>query len=445
MTQKSKQTRPSWEFYVIWFGQVISIVGSGLTGFALSVWIYQQTDSVTTLSLLFFLSTAPGLLLSPFLGVLIDRLDRRWILVLSDTGSALGTLTFALLFFTNRLAIWHIALVVIVTSVLASLQRPAYLASVTLLVPREAFGRANGLIQLGQALSVVVSPLLAGFLLETIGLTGIFLVDFGTFLFAIAALIAVRIPKPPATAEGKTSRGSLLRQTVYGWNYLKGRAGLWALSLFLLTINFTFAMGNLLITPLVLSAASATRLGILLSIYGIGLLAGSLVMSAWGGTSRRMNSVLGGTCLMAVALMISGATTLAVPVAAGLFFLAFSFPVVSSSVRAILQSKVAPDVQGRVFATLQMISGVAAPLSYVLAGPLSDNVFEPLMAVDGPLADSVGRIMGIGTGRGIGLLFVVLGVLTLAALLVAHLYPRLRLVEDELPDSAPIALQPSKA
>ena len=210
-------------FLVIWFGQLISTLGSGLTGFALSVYIFQRTGSVTELSLAVLAASLPGILISPIAGVVVDRWDRRWILVLSDTGAALSTLAIWLLLGSGKLEIWHIYLANALNASLGAFQYPAYLASTSLLVPKQHLGRAAGLGQLSDALSMVVTPLLAGFLVVAIQLEGVILIDFATFLFAVLTLLLVRIPMPKTSAEGVSARGSFWREAGYGWKYLKER------------------------------------------------------------------------------------------------------------------------------------------------------------------------------------------------------------------------------
>ncbi len=207
------------------------------------------------------------------------------------------------------------------------------------------------------------------------------------------------------------------------------------LLIFFVATNFTMGIVELLITPLVLSFASATTLGLVLSIAGCGMLVGTLVMSAWGGPKRRVYGVLGFTLLQGLLLFLGGLRPNVPLVTAAAFVYLFSSPIIFGSSQAIWQSKVEPDVQGRVFAARAMIAWSALPFAYLSSGPLVDHVFEPLLVPGGPLAGSLGQLIGVGPGRGIGLLFIVLGILSVLATVGGYLYPRLRLVEDELPDA----------
>ncbi|HLE72831.1 MAG TPA: MFS transporter [Anaerolineales bacterium] len=422
-------------FLLIWFGQVISLTGSGLTGFALGVWVFQRTGSATAFALISLFTTLPGIVFSPIAGALVDRWDRRGAMILSDAGASLCTFGMALLLLDNRLEVWHIYLAMGISSTFSAFQWPAYSAATTLLVPKQQYGRASGMVQMGEAIAQIASPVMAGALVGLIQVKGVILTDFATFLFAVLTLLAVRIPRPNTTVEGMAGQGSLLREAAYGWTYITARPGLLGLLLFFAATNFTSGIVGVLFTPLVLSFSTPAVLGTLLSTGGLGFLAGSLLMSAWGGPKTRVYGILGFSLLQGVMLFTAGLRPNVFILGAAAFFYFFSLPVINGSSQAIWQTKTAPDLQGRVFAVRRMIAWSSLPLAYLIAGPLADRVFEPLMATAGPLAPVFGPVIGAGTGRGIGLLYMVLGLLSLLAFMVGLLYPRLRRVESELPDA----------
>ena len=190
-----------------------------------------------------------------------------------------------------------------------------------------------------------------------------------------------------------------------------------------------------LIQPMLLDMTTPAVLGVLFSIIGVGMLVGTLVMSAWGGPKRRIVGVLGSGFVGSLFLLLLGLRPSLPLIAAAGFGVMFILPIMNGSSQALLQSKVAADVQGRVFAARRMIAWSTGPLAIILAGPLADRVFEPLLAAGGPLAGSVGRIIGVGPGRGTGFLFMVIGILAALVSLLAYLNPRVRHVEDELPDA----------
>ena len=421
-------------FIVIWSGQLVSLVGSGLTSFALGLWVYERTGSVTQFALISLFAVLPGVILSPLAGALADRWDRRWVMILSDAGAGLGTLMIALLFFAGRVQVWHICLAVGISAIFGTFQYPAYAASITLLVSKRNLGRANGMVQFGQAASEILAPALAGVLVLTIQVQGVLLIDFITFIFAVTTLLLVRFPKPETTAASQTARGSLLREAAYGWTYIAAQRGLLGLLVFFAVVNFLWGILGVSITPMILGFASADVLGIIISVAGGGMLVGSLVMSAWGGPSRRINGVFSFELLSGLCFILIGLRPLAWLVAIGAFCAHLTIAIVYGSNQAIWQSKVPPDVQGRVLAVQRMIATSTRPIAYLVAGPLADRLFEPLLAPAGPLTGSIGRIVGVGQGRGIGLLFLIMGVLKVAASLGSYLYSPIRRVEDELPD-----------
>jgi MFS family permease len=322
------------------------------------------------------------------------------------------------------------------SSTFSAFQWPAYSAATTLLVPKAQYGRASGMVQLGEAVAQIAAPVLAGFLMGFIGIHGVILVDVATFLFALVTLLLVRVPRPETTPEGTAGKGSLLHEAAFGWTYIRVRPGLLGLLLFFAATNFATGMVGVLFTPLVLSFSTVDVLGLLMSIGGLGILAGSLTMSAWGGPRRRILGILGANLLMGAVLFAAGVPPRAWVLGAAAFLYFFSTPVTNGCSQAIWLSKTAPDVQGRVFATRRMIAWASLPLAYVTAGPLADRVFEPLLAEGGQLAGSVGRVIGVGAGRGIGLMFIVLGGMILLTVVAAYLHPRVRNVETELPDFA---------
>jgi DHA3 family macrolide efflux protein-like MFS transporter len=422
-------------FPIVWAGQLVSLVGSGLSSFALGVWLFERTGSITQFALVGLFAVLPRVLLSPLAGALVDRWDRRRMMILADAGAGLATLAIALLLLAGRLDVWHIYLAVGFSAASGTAQWPAYAAATTMLVSRENLGRANGMVQLAQAVSEILAPALAGVLLLAVGLGGIILIDFVTFLVAIGTLLPIRFPPARASAEDEGRQEPLWREMAHGWSAIRVRPGLVGLLLFFAAVNFLWGMVGALIAPMILGFTSSDVLGILVSIAGAGMLAGSLVMSVWGGPQRRIHGVLGFELLSGLCFLLIGLRPSFWPIAAGAFGAHLTIAIVYGSNQAIWQSKVAPGIQGRVFAAQQMVARSATPLAYLLAGPLSERLFEPLLAPGGTLAASVGQVVGVGPGRGIGLLFVAMGVIKVIVSSAGYLHPRIRLVEDELPDA----------
>ncbi len=435
-TSRGKKTGMT-AFFTIWLGQSVSQIGTGLTGFAVAVWVYDRTGSVTQFSLMLLATYLPGVLISPLAGTVVDRWDRRWVMILSDFGAALCTLATAGLLFSDSLELWMLAALRALSSTCEAFQGPAYSASVPLLVPKKRLGNINGLIQLSAAMPRVVAPLLAGFLVTLINIWGIFVVDFVTFLIAAGALMLVRIPKPEPSAEGAAARGSLLREATRGWSYLRMRPGLLAILGFFAVCFFSIGIINVAAPTLILSFASEKALGTVLSVTGFGFVAGSLVMSAWGGPKRRVDGVFGFSLMFGFGIVLAGIHPSIAVLAVGVFLISFSAAIISGCSQALWQTKVPMDLQGRVAALRTLVVSSATLVAYVVAGPLADRVFEPLMAVGGAWAGSVGRILGVGPGRGVGLMLVLFGIPPIVGAILAYAVPKIRLVEDHVPDAMP--------
>ncbi len=422
-------------FLLIWLGQVVSLVGSGLTAFVLGVWVYQLTGSATQFALIFASATIPGVLVSPLAGEVVDRHDRRRVMIAADCGAALGTAAVFLLFLSGRLEVWHVYLATAATALCNAFQAPAYAASIPLLVPREQLGRVNGLVQVERAAGII-SPALAAGLVAAVGGGGVIRIDVATVLFATGTLLLVRIPRPEATAHGAAAaQGTLLQRAGYGWRYLAARSGLMWLVALLAASNFFIGMASVMVQPLILSFSSVGMLGKLMLAGGCGMLAGGLAMGAWGGPKRRIHGVLGSMLLGGVFLFLHGLAPSPLLIAFVAPAFLFTVPVLAGSTMAILQARVPGDVQGRVFAATRVMLQAAVPLAYVVAGPLADYVFEPLMAPGGRLAGSLGAVIGVGEGRGVALMFMISGLVAVALAAAGYLNPRLRRVEDEETDA----------
>lgn len=424
-------------FMTIWLGQALSSVGSGLTNFALAIWVYNNTASATQFALVALFGTVPSILVSPLAGVLADRWKRRRTLLLSNVGTAGITLLILVLLFLGRLEIWHIYIFVSIRSGFSSFSFPAFSAATTMLVPKQHLGRASGMMQASQATSQILSPLLAAALMVVVQIQYLVLIDFITYFFAIGALLMVRIPEPVKTTDATGAKRSLLRDALYGWTYIKERPGLVGLLVYFAAINFIVGVATVLLAPMVLSFTNAQALGMMLSISGAGFLGGSLVMSIWGGPREQVRGVFGFGALLGLCVMLVGMQASVPLITIALCGMYFSVPLINGCNQAIWQSKTALDVQGRVFASRRMVAWVVTPLAYLIAGPLADKVFEPLLNSDGALSGNVGQLTGVGPGRGIGLMFIMAGILTMLVPIGAYLYPRLRLVESELPDVKP--------
>src|SRR6185369_5460538 len=421
-------------FILIWAGQLVSLLGSHLSGFAIGIWVYQRSRSVTLFALTALLAELPGLLLSPFAGALVDRWDRRRTLILSDAGAALSALALLVLAKSGHLALWHVYVLMIAASLYGAFQIPAFGAVVTVLVDKKDLARAGGMSEMSVAASQLVAPALGGVLLSQVHFEGVVLIDFLTFFAALVTLWIARIPKAPVSAEGLKARGSLLREAVFGWSYLRARPPLFALLIFQGIANFFLGFIMVLGAPMALHFVSEAKLGVLMSIGGVGMLAGSILMTAWGGPRRLIWGVLCSQVMCGLSAVAGGLRPSPALFAAALFSFLFFSPIVSACSQAIWQKKVPADIQGRVFSVRRVSLWIGLPLACLLAGPLADRVVEPLMAEGGVWAPTIGRVLGVGAGRGIALLFVSVGALMVLATLLASM-TALRTLEAKVPDA----------
>jgi len=423
-------------FLLTWLGQVISLVGSGLTSFALGVWVFERTGSPTQYALIGLFAVLPRVIFSPVAGALVDRWDRRKVMILADAGAGLSTLFIALLFFSNRLELWQIYLAAAASAFFGTFQWPAYTATVTQLVSKAQLGRANGLIQFGRAAAEILAPLIAGVLVLAIRLEGVILIDFATFIFAMLTLSIVRFPAlkiAPVQDDFVTFRSDL----TFGWKYILARRGLLYLLFFLGVVNFIWGTIGALVVPMILSFSTADRLGAIITIAGAGMFTGSLIMTAWGGPQRRIHGVLFFELLSGFCFLLMGLRPDFWLIALGAFGAHLTIAIVFGSNQALWQTKVEPENQGRVFAAQQMIASLASPLAYALAGPLAEKIFEPWMISGSELTLKLGTLIGSGPGRGIGLMFIIMGLVKVTVSLLGYLNPRVRCIEDEIPDVVP--------
>jgi MFS family permease len=423
------------DFLLIWAGQLISGVGSRLTSFALGIWVYQATGSTTQFALIFVAMAVPALLLAPFAGALVDRWDRRRTMIACEAISAVTLLVMALLFATDRFAMWHIYVGVAITALTSTFLQPAYAASIPLLANQEQLNRVNGMVQTGNGVALVGGPALAGVLMSQFSIASVLLVDALTFGVGMLALIAARVPRP---SRAPMAEANLWHEAATGFRYVRERPGLLGLLTVFGLSNFFFGIASIAITPLVLSVAHNDErlLGLQMSIGCSGLLLGGLIMSVWGGPRSRIHCMLGFSLLAGLFLAIHGLAPSFLLVTVAGFALFLTMPFTNSANAALWQSKVPADLQGRCFAIQRVLSEAAMPLGYCLAGPLAEFAFEPLLAPGGALAGSVGAVIGTGPGRGLGLMFIVLGVLMMLVAAGAYAVRAIRRIEGELPDAS---------
>jgi DHA3 family macrolide efflux protein-like MFS transporter len=308
-------------------------------------------------------------------------------------------------------------------------------ATTSLLVPKEQLGRANGLLQFGDAGSIILSPLLGGFVYGFYGLKGLVSVDVVSFLFAIAMTLLCRIPQPAETAEGRKAKKSFWSEAGFGFRFVFARPALVILMGYFMFINLVMPISNTLVAPIVLSHWDAKTLGFIQSVTGIGMLIGTGIMAAWGGPKRKVNgfwlfslTTFGASLIMLLPLSVFS-------ICASFFPIMIAAPIVNACSQAIWQRKTPADVQGKVFAVRRMFAWLMTPLAFGLAGPLADRVFEPNHHPAQWVRTLFLGVLRDEPGAGLRSMFVISGFLTLVGAAVIFALPRFRRLEEELPDA----------
>jgi MFS family permease len=424
-------------FILVWIGQIVSVLASGMTTFAMTIYMYQQTGSATAMAFVQVAYITPFLIMSPIAGVMVDRYNRKLMMMVSDIAGATATLTLLILYFTGHLQYWHIYVVSAISGIGTTFQWPAYSAAISVMLPKEQYGRANGMMSLIEAGPGVLSPFLAGALIPLIKIGGILVIDTITFWLAIVALAVVFVPQPPKTAEGKESEGGFLKEASFGFKYIFARPSLLGLQMVFFFGNLFWGIAFAVLAPMLLARTgqNTLALGSVESAASIGMVVGGIGMSAWGGFKNRVHGVLLGWMLSSLAVLSFGLGR-GLPVWVPAILISGLFgPLVNGSNQAIWQAKVAPDLQGRVFSARRLIAWLTNPISPIIGGTLADFVLEPAMkAQSSSLAHALGPIFGAGPGAGMSVLFVICGIGGFLVGLAGYFVPAIRNAENNLPD-----------
>ena len=371
---KSISMRP---FFTIWTGQVFSLLGSELVQFALVWWLTTTTGSATVLALATMMAVLPRVFVSPIAGALIDRWNRRWIMMAADGLSAVAVIALGALFALDAVQVWHIYTLMFIRSACAAFHWPTMQASTSLMVPEKHLSRVAGLNQALQGLGMIAAPPLGALLLELLPMQGILAVDVTTAILAIAPLVFIRVPQPErAAGAGEASCASIATDLRDGLRFLRQWPALLAIVGIAMVVNLLICPA-LSLQPLLVAkhfGGNALQLAWMQSAFGIGMVTGGITLGIWGGFKRRavtglLALALNGAGLAVVGLTPAGAFPLAVGASLFAWFMA---PFANGAIFALLQATVPAEMQGRVFTLVQAGSGAMAPLGLVVAGPVAD-------------------------------------------------------------------------
>ncbi|MBN1682276.1 MFS transporter [Candidatus Bathyarchaeota archaeon] len=422
------------KFVFIWVGQFFSLLGTSMSQFALAIWAWQITGQATALALVALFNFAPSIIVGPIAGALVDRWNRKLVLILSDTASAIGTITILILILFGRLEIWHLYIIGIFTGTFQSFSFPAYSSTISMVLSKEQYSRASGLLSLADSISNIFSPILAGFLIGSIGVIGILTIDIVTFLLAVGMLLSISLPQPTKKVQSTTN---LFEDSVFGFKYILKRKGLLGLQLSFFISNLLNGLAFTLFTPLILLRAGndTITLGTIQAAFGVGGVLGGLMLSIWGGPKKKVNGIfLGGAASYMLGVFTLGIGRSNIVWLIGAFFTMFFIPTTNGSSQALWQSKVPYELQGRIFATRAFIAQISSPIAMAIAGPLADNFLLPAMEEGGFLVPYFNWLTGTGPGAGISLLYITISFMGILVCLGGYLFKEIRDVEELIPD-----------
>lgn len=411
-------------FAVIWAAQLIARIGNGLTAFGLGVYVYQTTASSAGVAAVILAAFVPGIALAPFAGVLADRFDRRLLMILGDAFSAVGLVALLVMIHTGFGTVPVVCLCVAVSSVFGSVMDPAYRALVTDLLPATQYARAAGAVQFASAAQYLISPAIAGILMAVSGIELVVMIDIVTMVVTTVAMVSVWRTVPVGRRE---HHHGLWDQLAGGWSFLRRNHGITILMSLVTLVTFCMGFLQTLLTPMMLDITTEQVLGAVRSAAAVGMLIASVVIGVRSMGSRHLRAMSLALVAAGVSVFFLGVTenVMLIGVLAFLFFA--MLPVLNTSVEVLARAAIPNEVQGRVWGLMGLISQLGYVVAYAVSGVLADAVFSPLLVPGGALADSLGRIIGTGPSRGIGLMFMLVGLLLIT---VAVILPRVRAVGD---------------
>lgn len=400
------------KFLMLWFGELISSIGSGMTAFALSVYVYQTTGSATYVSLITLLAYLPTILLSPLGGVLADRYDRRLLMIIGDLFSGLGLAYVLWNIQAGSDSMLPIFIGVTFNAVFVALLEPSFKATITELLTEEEYARASGMVQIAGNAKFLISPALAGILLAVADIRLILLLDIGTFLITVTTVAIVRKSVGKAVKKEKQSIG---REMKLGFAEINKNKGIRTLVILMAFVCFFVGILQTLTSPMVLAVSDAGTVGVMESICAVGMLLGSVFIGIVGIKKNYSTVLCVAGIFSGIFIALAGVNKSIFVTGAGVFLFFLVLPFMNTSADVLIRKNIPNEIQGRVWGIISLLSQTGTVLAYALSGVLADYVFEPLLSDNGILADSIGVLIGTGTGRGIGFMLVLSGICIIPA------------------------------
>lgn len=425
--------------FIIWLGQMISGIASSITAVALPIWIFSITDSGAAVGWLEFFYFGSYLLVVLFAGILIDRSNRKTMMLMYDFLSLSALAILLVLQTAGYLEVWHLYASAVFQGVGFAFQSPSYSAAITTMVPRKEYTRANGLMSLLSDVPGIFGPLLAAVIYVILGLSGILALNLIAFVVSIGFLLFVEIPPTPKTVEGEQSHKKFLSEAIYGIRYIFQRPGLLGLQLVFLTGNLFsgIALSAAALFPMLLlrTGNNTAMPGTVQFAGALASVVAGLFLTTWGRIKRPARAIIFGWIISS----LLGMTLLGIGQVLFIWLVAVVVdsifdPIVNVAMDALLQAKIPPDLQGRVFSASDFIAQAMIPFTGLLAGYFGDRIFEPAMSTGGALVNTFGWLVGTGPGSGFGLLILLCGVGGTLVGLAGYLTPSIRNLDHLLPD-----------
>lgn len=405
-----KQNNKSFgKFMLLWSGGFISAIGSGLTSFGLGVYVYQVTGLASATAIVMLLAFLPTILLSAVAGVLADRYDRRLLMILGDGLSAVGLIFILICMLNGEASLWQICVGVTISSVFSSLLEPSYKATITDLLTKDQYTKASGLVQVSGSAKYLISPVLAGFLLQISDIKLLLVIDICTLFVTVLATLVVRRGLKAQISEDQSV--SLAHSFREGWHAIALNKGVLALVWLGSIITFFLGFIQTLFGPLILSFADSVTLGTGESISASGMLVTSLLLGFVSIKQKYVKMLSFSLFFAGIFMALFGLRENIVLICVGGFMFFAMLPFANAGLDYLLRTNIDNNVQGRAWGLIGVISQLGYVAAYALSGPLADYVFTPLLMEGGALSSSVGLITGTGSGRGTGLLIIVAGLL----------------------------------
>ena len=406
------------KFLIIWLGELISNIGSGMTAFGLGVYVWQMTHSAVNVAMVEMAALLPMILFAPVAGVLADRFDRRLLMILGDIVSGFGLIVLLVLMIRGDIQVWQICLCVGFSSLFSALLDPAYKATITDLLTEDEYAKASGMMGIASSSKFLISPIIGGLILAVFTMEVILIIDILTFVITVAAIFSVR--KSLAVKSQVKKEMDFLKDLKEGWLIILESKGVMLLIVLVSFLMFYMGIIQVLSKPMILSFTSEQTTGILQTVVACGMMVSSIMIGNGILKSKYVNVMVASFIVAGITMAGFGATTsIPVIIISGFLFFA-TLPYATTCIDVLIRKSIDNEKQGRAWGLISLISQLGFVVAYVLGGVLADYVFNPALVEGGALADTVGKIIGTGETRGIGFLIILSGLgLIITALFVS--------------------------